>query len=276
MCRLEEVARLVTRAQRGVALTGAGISEESGVPTFRGGGGIWQSYSPAIYANPLGLVSALLLRPGKIASFVGQIFSTILSAEPNPAHIVLAEMEETGLLSSVITQNVDNLHQAAGSKNVIELHGNLLRLRCMRCRRRQLMDMEELHRAVESLSYKRLPRLEILRLLSKFFPRCGCGGRCRLDVVLFGESLPPDEFSLACHEIENCDLLLLIGTSGIVYPAASLPYLAKAKGAKLVEINLQVSALSAISDHLLIGKAADLLPRIANLLGEARHSSGYA
>lgn len=95
-------------------------------------------------------------------------------------------------------------------------------------------------------------------------------------MVLFGESLPPDEFSLACHEIENCDLLLLIGTSGIVYPAASLPYLAKAKGAKLVEINLQVSALSAISDHLLIGKAADLLPRIANLLGEARHSSGYA
>ncbi len=273
MPTLEQVAQLISTTGKVVALTGAGISEESAVPTFRGSGGIWESYPPTIYANPPGLVMTLLWRPRRMADFIAEVFGTILRAEPNPAHYALTAMEEMGFLNSIVTQNIDNLHQAAGSKEVIELHGNLLKLRCMRCGHRKLMDRRKLEHMVCSFKRHSLSRLQILRELSRFFPKCDCGGRCRLDVVLFGESLPQDQFSLACKEMEHCDVLLVIGTSGAVYPAASLPCYARAKGAKLVEINPQSSSLSPLSDYLLMGKAAFILPRMVTVLRQLQQPS---
>lgn len=273
MPTLEQVAQLISATGKVVALTGAGISEESAVPTFRGRGGIWESYPPAIYANPPGLVMTLLFRPRRLADFIAEVFGTILRAEPNPAHYALTAMEEMGFLNSIVTQNIDNLHQAAGSRKVIELHGNLLKLRCMRCGHRKLMDKRKLQHMLYSLKRRSLSRLGVLRELCRFFPKCDCGGRRRLDVVLFGESLPQDQFSLACKEMEHCEVLFVIGTSGVVYPAASLPRYARTKGARLVEINPQGSSLSPLSDYLLTGKAALILPRMVTLLRQFQQPS---
>ena len=240
-----------------VALTGAGISEESGVPTFRGEGGIWNKYNPTVYANPVGLIFTFITRPHRVSNFITEIYETLLNAEPNAAHVALAELERMGILSAVITQNIDNLHQKAGSTNVIELHGNMLRFRCTKCGKRYVLNEQE----IESL-LRLLRSSSRLALIKTLFPKCNCGGRKRPDVVLFGESLPTDEIERAYTEISKCDALLIIGTSGVVYPAASLPYYAKQRDAKIIEINPEGTPFSTISDYVLLGKAGDLLPEI--------------
>ena len=241
-----------------VALTGAGISEESGVPTFRGEGGIWNKYSPTVYANPLGLIFTFITRPHRVSNFITEIYETLLDAKPNPAHVALTELEHMSILSTVITQNIDNLHQKAGSTNIIELHGNLLRFRCTKCGKRHTLSEQE----IESL-FKRLRSSSRFGLIKALFPKCNCGGRQRPDVVLFGESLPMNEIERAYTEVSKCNALLIVSTSGVVYPAASLPYYAKKRGAKIIEINPERTTFSAISDYVLLGKAGDLLPKIA-------------
>lgn len=245
-----------------VCLTGAGISADSGIATFRGRGGFWEKYNPDLYASSEGLLSVLHEDPCRLADFIVDFYSAILTAGPNQAHLGLALLEKEGFLSSVITQNIDNLHQRAGSRNVIELHGNAFRLRCAVCGKKLLLEKDRLKELCSLLASNRTGRRGVLHSLARYFPRCACGRRLRIDVVLFGEILPEEELNAAFRQLDDCRTLLLIGTSGVVYPAAGLPGYAKEKGAKIIEINPEPTALSAIADYRIAGNAAVVLPEI--------------
>jgi NAD-dependent deacetylase len=162
----QQLAALIRQSRRAVALTGAGISVESGIPSFRGAGGLWERYNPMEYAH----IQALRTNPAKVWTLLKELDETITRARPNPAHYALAELEARGLLLGIITQNVDNLHQAAGSRKVVEYHGNALRFVCLACRRLF---------ARQSLDFDQAPLY------------CPCGGLIKPDVVFFGEPIPP-------------------------------------------------------------------------------------
>lgn len=265
----DEVLTLIRKSLdkgRLVALTGAGISSESGIPTFRGKGGLWEKYDPTIYANLPGLTSVFLTHPKKITNFITDFYQVLVQAKPNPAHLALVQMEKKGILSSVITQNIDNLHQEAGSRRVIELHGNAYRTRCRRCEKTCNMGREKIEALLKDLETNKFSRRHLLKTLNKYFPRCSCRGRFRPDIVFFGEMLPEDQLKTAYDELNRCSLLFLIGTSGIVYPAAGLPSYAKEKGAKIIEINNEPSAISYLSDQVFLGKAGDILPNIVEAI----------
>lgn len=233
--RLEDALR---SSKRAVAFTGAGVSEESGVPTFRGKGGLWERYPAYLYANIVGLAWIFLARPSRLAAFASEVITTLLEAAPNPCHLALARWEESGLLKGVITQNVDDLHRVAGSRNVCELHGNAFRVRCVRCGRKDKLPRERLRETSERLRREKPGRVRLLRLLFDYASRCpDCGGRRRPDVVLFGEGLPAEEWDRAFRMASEADLFLVAGTSALVYPAAMLPRLAHESGALIVEIN---------------------------------------
>ncbi|MDP2940086.1 MAG: NAD-dependent deacylase [Candidatus Omnitrophota bacterium] len=245
---------------KAVALTGAGISAESGIPTFRGKGGLWEKYDPEIFANAEELLSTFRQKPERIVDFLSDLYSLLLQAKPNPGHFALAKMEEKGILDCVITQNIDDLHNLAGSRKVFELHGNAFHLRCEKCFRRMGLDREKLADLINKMNKYKNSKWKLLRLFSQFFPKCTCLARFRIDIVLFGEMLDYDILSKANQAVNNCSLLFLIGTSGVVYPAAQLPFAAKEKGAKIVEINNNPSELSYICDYQILGKAGEILP----------------
>jgi len=247
-------------------LTGAGISAESGIPTFRGEGGLWEKYDPAIYANTQGLISILRNNPEGLVNFIVDFYSTLLPARPNLAHITLANLQKQAILSGMITQNIDNLHQDAGSRSVIELHGNAFRIRCMGCAGAITLERARLKEMVELLKINRRSRFKILKILSRYFPHCNCGSRYRIDIVLFGEMLPEEALSRAYEEMARCKTLLIIGSSLEIYPAAGLPLYAKERGAKLIEINSQASSLSGICDCKITGSASVVLPEIQQIL----------
>jgi NAD-dependent deacetylase len=219
-----------------VVLTGAGISAESGVPTFRGPGGMWNEYRPEDLATP----QAFAKDPILVWRFYAWRREVIHGCQPNPGHRWLASLEsETEF--TLITQNVDGLHQQAGSKGVLELHGNIWRVRCTICR----------HRWEDS----DVP-------LVKLPPECpACGSIGRPDVVWFGESLPADIYEQAVRRSRAAGTFVLVGTSAQVYPAAGLALVAKEAGAKLVEINTEPTPLSEIMDACYRGKASEMLPR---------------
>jgi NAD-dependent deacetylase len=220
-----------------VALTGAGISAESGVPTFRGEAGLWRDYSPQQLATP----EAFRRDPALVWEWYAWRRELIAACKPNPAHRTLAEMERAMANVTLITQNVDGLHQAAGSERVLELHGNIWRMRCTDCGGR----MED-HRVP-------LPELP---------PRCStCGGLLRPDVVWFGESLPREVLGEAWRAAGHCRTILVVGTSAVVEPAASLPLVARRHGAHLVEINPEVTRLSQHAHRVLREPAGEALPR---------------
>lgn len=218
-----------------VALTGAGMSEESGIPTFRGNDGLWKKYDPALYANIPGLLSTYLVRPYRVNDFVVEIYETVLNASPNKGHRALARFEKEGKFNGVITQNIDNLHREAGNSNVIELHGNLFLFRCLKCRRIFQLESESVREKINILKKERRSRRALLR----FFPRCKCGGLSRPDVVLFGESLREEILKRAYDEVNKCSTIIIIGTSGTVYPAADIPFYASRIGKKIIEVNPQ-------------------------------------
>jgi len=235
---ISEVAERLLEAQPASALTGAGISVESGIPPFRGREGLWSRYDPEEYAT----IEAFNRDPAKVWQMLKEMMELLIRAKPNPAHLALAELERLGLLSSVITQNIDGLHQRAGSKKVIELHGSGDRLICTECRK------------VFPISPD---------LLLTLPPRCPCGGILRPDVVFFGEPLPEEAFSAALAEASSSRLFFVIGTSAVVYPAASLPLIAKREGAVIVEINQEQTVLAAgISHYFLEGSAGVVLPKL--------------
>jgi len=255
---------------RVACLTGAGISAESGIPTFRGKGGLWERYDPEIYANTAGLISALRTHPQELANFIVDFYSVLLKALPNPAHRALAALEKENILSSTITQNIDGLHRQAGSQNVIELHGNAFRIRCTQCSKTVVFEKDKLKEMLELFKINKDSYIKILKVLSRYFPRCAtCGSRYRIDIVLFGEMLPADELSRAYKQLNNCDVLLLIGSSLLVYPAAGLPLYAKERGARLIEINNEPSRLSGLCDYRITGRASETLPEILGVLGYA-------
>lgn len=208
------------------ALTGAGISAESGVPTFRGAAGLWRDHRPEELATP----SAFQTNPKLVWEFYAWRRELVSECKPNQAHLILAEIESTGEDFSIITQNVDGLHQKAGSQNVIELHGSLWKLKCTICDHRWA-------------SYD-VP-------MTEFPPKCPrCSELARPDVVWFGEGLDQNILQKAYTALEGVDTLLVIGTSALVYPAAGLPKLAKDYGARIVEINPQETPLTNIADEV--------------------------
>ena len=243
---IKKAAQDIVKAKRVVALTGAGMSAESGIPTFRDKGGFWEKYDPNEYAH----INTFYTSPEKPWQMLKD-FGKKVKAKPNPGHVALAEMEKMGYLQEIITQNVDNLHQEAGNTEVIEFHGNFRRAVCLNCGK--YYEMKKIN-------------LEVLP------PRCECNGILKPDAVFFGEPIPEDAFRKAYEASQNCKLMLVIGTSAIVYPAASMPQIAKQNGAKVIEINPETTSLTGyISDYIIIGKAGDTLPEIVremkNLLG---------
>ena len=254
---LEEASALV--AEGGVVVfTGAGMSEESGIPTFRDPGGLWDRFDPTEFGTWQGLARLATGRPDELAEFLAALRSALAGARPGPGHGALARLEEAGLVDAVVTQNVDGLHQEAGSRTVLEVHGSFLRLRCLLCGRTDSVTREELlrelDRAVVGLRAAFIPSFESL------LPKCSsCGGPSRPDFVAFGERL--QDFEEAERLAARCRTLLAVGTSGEVYPAASLPVRARSAGAKVVVIASGRTALTA--DVLLEGKAGEVLPKVA-------------
>ncbi len=219
-----------------VVLTGAGISAESGVPTFRGHGGLWRHYRPQELATP----GAFGRDPKLVWEWYDWRRGLIGECQPNPAHHTLADMEARLPGFTLITQNVDGLHHLAGNRRVLELHGNIWRMRCTR------EGTQQVDRTVP------LPQLP---------PRCAnCGALLRPDVVWFGETLPADVLEAALAAAAACDIMLVVGTSAVVQPAACLPLVAKQNGALLVEVNPQPTPLSDYVDLSLRQPAAQALP----------------
>ncbi|PYQ48774.1 MAG: NAD-dependent protein deacylase [Acidobacteria bacterium] len=212
-----------------VVLTGAGVSADSGIPTFRGAGGLWRNYRAEDLATPEAFARSPLL----VWEWYEWRRSIVREAEPNAAHRAIASLAK----ALVVTQNVDGLHQRAGSQNVIELHGNLFRTRCVRDDSRR----DAIH------AFGDLP------------PHCECGALLRPDVVWFGETLPEGAFARASHAVSEADLLLVIGTSGVVFPAAGLVSLHDGLS---IEINPQVSAISSACTFAIAAKAAEAAPAI--------------
>lgn len=219
-----------------VVLTGAGISAESGVPTFRGQDGLWKNFRAEELATPW----AFKRDPQLVWEWYDWRRGIISEKSPNSAHRALAELERRLENFAVITQNVDGLHTLAGSKKVLEVHGNIWRLRCLEC-----------GKVVEN---RDVP----LGLL----PRCACGGLQRPDVVWFGEMLPEDVLEECFRCSDRADFFLVVGTSGIVQPAASFAMRAKGSVAFIVEVNIERTPLSPVADLTLIGRAGEVLPEL--------------
>jgi len=236
---IEQAAGACAKARRGVALTGAGISVESGIPPFRGKGGLWEKIDPMKYAH----ISALENNPVEVweVLFMG-ITEVLTTARPNAGHLGLSRLEQLGVVQTIITQNVDGLHQAAGSSDVVEFHGTHTVLRCMRCRKRYDW---------KSVSVHSLP------------PECTCGAYLRPDVILFGEAI--DEGILQRSQMVSaaCDVMLVVGTSATVEPAAYMPIIAKQAGAFVIEINPEPTPLTRnISDLTLLGPAGEIMDKM--------------
>lgn len=241
--RFEAAVELIRQSRYMVALTGAGISVDSGIPPFRGSDGLWTEFDPEIYAS----IDGFLSNPGRAWRFFLHLLEVMVDARPNAGHKALTHLEDIGILKTVITQNIDGLHEAAGQRRTIEIHGNLNSLICLECLRvysstGMIFDPGDLP------------------------PRCQCGGILKPDAVLFGEPIPHERYFAALEEIRSADVLVLAGTSGLVHPVNEFPEIAVRHGARLIEINTQKTPLTAICDTLhLEGSTSDILKAIAEM-----------
>jgi NAD-dependent deacetylase len=234
----QELAALLKKSKKAVALTGAGISVESGIPDFRSPGGLWERFDPMEYAT----IQAFKKNPAKVWVMLKEMDGILVRARPNPAHYALADLEKQGILDGVITQNVDNLHQAAGSQKVVEYHGNAHRFACLNCKGSWPR---------EALDFEQTPLY------------CHCGGLIKPDVVFFGEAIPEAAMSQANTLVLSSDLALIIGSSMEVAPANILPQVAKETGAIIVENNLEHTRMSAfLTDYFLPGPAGKVWPEV--------------
>lgn len=257
--KIEEIARVIAKSSNLVAFSGAGVSAESEIPTFRDPGGLWDRYDPSQIATTGGLSSLAASRPNIVRQFLQEMLETFEKARPNPGHFALAELEKMGILRSVITQNIDNLHREAGNSYVIEVHGNIYRLRCMGCGEKYMRSREDFSRLLRE--FLSTPEDSGLADLISHLPKCEkCGNITRPDVVMFGE--PVQDFDLAATGARNCDVMLVLGTSGVVYPAASVPVQAKQSGAEIIDINPTQSTFHNIADYIIIEKTGVALPII--------------
>ena len=240
-----EITNKIINAERIVFFTGAGISAESGIPVFRGKDGIWNKLKPEELAN----FNAFLRNPELVWEWYQHRKKVVSESEPNASHRAIVEMENYFPDVKVITQNIDNLHKRAGSKTVYELHGNIERNYCIKCKK---------------VYYDNIP-------LKDKIPVCECGGLIRPNVVWFGEYLPQDQFDASYLAAENADIFFIVGTSAIVFPAASLIYKAKDSGAALVEVNIERTEVSGIVDFSLFGKAGEVLPEVLNTIKKLKN-----
>jgi len=234
---INELKEIITSSKRITVLTGAGISAESGVPTFRGSGGIWRNYQVTDVATP----QAFARDPELVWEFYNWRRDLISKVTFNLGHEALVKLEKHVNDFTLITQNVDGLHREAGSRRLLEIHGNLWEVKCTQC---DLVTMD---------------RSQNMGTL----PKCSkCGGLLRPHVVWFGESLDPDIIRKAIEASQNCECMLIVGTSGVVQPAASLAYQAKAEGAVVAEINIEQTPQSGHMDFVLTGPAGKILPML--------------
>ena len=234
------VSKKLKEAKSLCILTGAGISAESGVPTFRGGGqsAVWKGM-PFDQISSAKMVRENLL---EVWEWFDYRRGVLAECEPNEAHYALVEWEDHFENFTLVTQNVDGLHTRAGSKNIIEVHGNINRSRCLKCGENYQMKAEDVPHKPENCEK--------------------CGTKVRPDVILFGEMLPEGAYEKASQKAVSCDIFFIIGTSALVYPAAMLPEIAKQNGAYLVEINPEETPLSSICNESIRGKAGEILPKI--------------
>jgi NAD-dependent deacetylase len=231
----------IKHASHIVFFSGAGMSAESGIATFRGKDGIWNKFKPEELAN----FDAFMKNPGMVWEWYQYRRDIVRHAVPNAGHLAIAEFQKYVPKITVITQNIDNLHKRAGSKNIFELHGNIERNYCIKCK----------------TFYNDIEKEEGV-------PKCRCGGLIRPDVVWFGEYLPEDQFEGAEIAASECDIFFVVGTSAVVYPAASLIYTAKHSNSFIVEVNIEETEISSLTNKSLIGKAGKILPEILGKIKE--------
>ena len=236
---IKRAAKDLAAAGNVAALTGAGISIESGIPPFRGKGGLWERFDPMEFAH----IDALMRDPAKVWKlFVKELKEPLDRAKPNEGHKGLVKLEARDKLKTIITQNIDGLHQAAGNTDVIEYHGTFAWQRCMNCNKKY---------ETRKVDISQIP------------PRCACGGILRPDIVFYGETIPADAILRSRQAAADCDLMLVVGTSAEAQPAAMIPVIAKDNGAKIVEINPERTLFTdQISDYLIMGKAGEVMNRI--------------
>jgi NAD-dependent deacetylase len=238
---IKKAAEFIRHSQCTLALTGAGISVESGIPDFRSAQGLWSRYNPEEYAT----IFAFQNNPEKVWQMLKEMDELVLHAQPNPAHVGLGEMEQLGFLQYIITQNIDNLHQAGGAKNVIEYHGNSSTLSCLSCGKHF------------KASEKR----------DSFPPRCTCRKILKPNVVFFGEAIPHEALTRSFQLAATAQVLLIIGTSALVSPANTLPEIAKQNGAKIIEINMENTHLTdSVTDLFVQGGAGSIVPALVQEL----------
>lgn len=236
------------RARRGVALTGAGVSAESGIPTFRGEGGLWTKYDPVKVSS----IDSFLADPRSYWEVSKDRGPVALAAKPNPGHVALAALESLGHLAAIVTQNTDGLHQDSGATNVIELHGSGRKVRCLDCG------------SVES-------RQDVQdRLRVEMPPHClTCGGTLlKPTVVLFGEPMPVEAVQSAYALAEGSDVMLVVGTSLVVYPAAEIPLVAVRAGASMIVVNAEPTPFDSFAEVVIHGRSGEVLPQIVSLINE--------
>ena len=234
----EQIADKLRESEKIIFVTGAGISQESGIPTFRGSDGLWRKYDPMKLAT----IDAFYEDPKLVWEWYEERRRNILAAKPNPGHVAIAELEKKKQVH-VLTQNIDGLHQRAGSKSVYELHGSIITIKCTSCDFKDKI----------SSSFSELP------------PLCKCGNMLRPDVVWFGESLPQDVWQAAMAHASSCDAMIVVGTSLAVSPANLLPVYAKQNGAMIIEVNPEDTSMSESMDLSIRSSAAKTLPELVNI-----------
>ncbi len=243
---LNQAAEIIYNSKSTLALTGAGISVESGIPDFRSAGGLWSRFDPEEYAT----ITAFRENPEKIWNMLREMEELVEQAKPNDAHLGMGELESMGFLHCIITQNIDNLHQAGGAKNVIEYHGNSSSLSCLWCGNRY------------SVEEKR----------GEYPPKCQCLKILKPDVIFFGEAIPVDALNRSFQLAGAAQALMVVGTSAAVSPANTIPVVAKQNGAKIIEINKERTHLTdSVTDVFLQGGAGEI---IKALVAETRKLAG--
>lgn len=245
MDAVEQIARLWPASGKAIVLTGAGISVASGIPDFRSPGGLWSRYDPMEVAT----VQALERSPKDVWRFLLDAVAVMAGAKPNPAHLALARLEQAGLVRGVITQNIDGLHQAAGSKNVVEFHGSMARYHCHSC----------------GLPHDPALALALTPATTPWLCTA-CNGIVRPDIVFFGEAIPLDALEKSSQLADAAKFMLVVGTACEVAPARSLPQMVKLHGGAVAEINMQPSRLAGSFDVSFQGKAEVALVRLADML----------
>lgn len=246
---VEHAARLLAAAQRVVVTTGAGMSRECGIPTFREApGALWEDYNPEDLATPEGF----LRDPPLVWRWYVARRAMMAECKPHDGHYALARLEKLYDHYLLLTQNIDNLHRAAGSSSLVEVHGNVFRFKCF-----------DNHHPVETLPQS-----------DEEPPRCHCGSMIRPDVVWFGETLDSHDLEVAFDALSACDVVLVVGTSGIVYPAAGFPGVAKQSGASVIEVNPEISRITADADVFVQAEAGKALPPIVERVEELRRALG--